>query len=211
MSDSDLAGIVQNGISGTGMPAFASLGAEKVKVLVDYLRTLQGTAGKRAEAPVSGDVHSGESLFFGKAQCSACHLLNGKGGFIASDLSLYGSRETAERIRAVIANPKDNLPERANPTTVVTRTGRKFTGMLRSTDNFSLALQTPDGSFQFFQRSDLSKISTDARPLMPGNYASTLTSAEIDDLIKYLLAVGTENASHAPRKPERADDDDDAN
>ncbi len=206
LSNGELIGIVRNGISGTGMPAFGSLEPQKVKVLVDYLRFLQG---KGAVVQLPGDVHAGELLFFGKAQCSTCHMVNGKGGFIASDLSLYGSHETADQIRGVITDPKNKLPARSNATTVVTRSGKKVTGIVKSNDNFSIALQTLDGSFQLFQKFDLKQIDMESRSLMPVNYGSLFNSNELNDLISYLLSVGTKNASHVAKKHPRSDDDDD--
>jgi cytochrome c oxidase cbb3-type subunit 3 len=207
LSDNDLMRIIEHGVSGMGMPGFSALAPEKLKAIADYLRILQG---KGAVVPLElpGDKHAGESLFFGKAQCSSCHLVNGKGGFIASDLSLYGSHESAGQIRGVITDPEKKLSPRSNTTTVVTRAGEKVTGIVRSSDNFSLALQTLDGSFRFFQKSDLKQIDMEAHSLMPDNYGSTLRGDELNDLIAYLLSVGTENSSHVTTQPHRSHDDD---
>jgi cytochrome c oxidase cbb3-type subunit 3 len=207
LSDSDLTGIVQHGVPGMGMPAFSAMVPEKVKAIVDYLRLLQGK-GTGVPPELPGDRHAGEGLFFGKAQCSACHMVSGKGGFIASDLSLYGSHETAEQIRGVVTDPKNKLSARSNVTTVVTRAGERVTGIVRSKDNFSIALQTLDEAFQFFQRSDLKQIDLEAHSLMPDNYGSTLNRNELNDLIAYLLSVGAENAGHASAQPPRPHDDD---
>jgi cytochrome c oxidase cbb3-type subunit 3 len=207
LSDDDLMRIIQHGVSGTGMPGFIALAPEKVEAIVEHLRVLQGQ-GPAVKLALHGAMLSGESLFFGKAQCSACHMVNGKGGFIASDLSLYGSHESADQIRGVITDPENKLPARSNAATVVTRAGEKVTGMLRSSDNFSLALQTLDGSFHFFQKSDLKQIDMEAHSLMPNNYSSTLHGHELNDLIAYLLSVGTENASHVTTQPRRSHDDD---
>jgi cytochrome c oxidase cbb3-type subunit 3 len=207
LSDRDLMRIIQHGVPGMGMPAFSALVPEKAKAIVDYLQVLQG---KRPVVPLDlpGNNRAGESLFFGKAQCSTCHMVNGKGGFIANDLSLYGSHETADQIRGVITDPKNKLPARSNTTTVIARSGEKVTGIVRSSDNFSIALQTLDGSFQFFQRSDLKQIDLDAHSLMPDNYSSTLNRDELNDLIAYLLSVGTENAGHVATQPPRSHNDD---
>jgi putative heme-binding domain-containing protein len=202
LSDSALMRIIQHGVSGMGMPGFGALAPEKVKSIVEYLRVLQGK-GVVVPLELPGDQRAGESLFFGKAQCSSCHTVNGKGGFIASDLSLYGSHETADQIRGVITDPKNKLPPRSNATTVVTRTGEKVTGIVRSNDNFSIALQTLDGSFHLFQKSDLEQIDIDAQSLMPDNYGSTFSNNELNDLVAYLLSVGIKNtgqvATQAPK------------
>ncbi len=207
LSDSDLTGIIRHGVPGMGMPAFSVLTPKEVKAIVDYLRVLQGK-GPVVPLELPGDKHAGESLFFGKAQCSTCHMVNGKGGFIVSDLSLYGSHEMADQIRGVITDPKNKLPARSNATTVVTRSDEKVTGIVRSSDNFYIALQTLDGSFQFFQKSDLKQIDLDEHSLMPDNYSSTLSRDELNGLIAYLLSVGTENASHVVAQPPRSRNDD---
>ena len=107
LADSDLIAIAKDGVPGTGMPAFGWLGQEKLTDIVRYLRTLQG---RQIDIKLPGNPKSGEALFFGKARCSECHMVNGKGGFIGSDLSLYGADESAGQIRSVILDPEKNLP-----------------------------------------------------------------------------------------------------
>jgi cytochrome c oxidase cbb3-type subunit 3 len=202
LPDSDLTRIIQHGLAG-GMPSFRALAPEKIKAIVDYLRVQQGR-GPVVPLDLPGSKPAGESLFFGKAQCSACHMVNGKGGFIGSDLSLYGSHESSDQIRGLITDPQNKLPAQSNATTVVTRSGETVTGIVRSNDNFSISLQTLDGAFQFFQKSDLQQIDLGSHSLMPDNYGSTLSSAELNDLVSYILSVGTENARHAAAQPSRS-------
>jgi cytochrome c oxidase cbb3-type subunit III len=201
LADRDLAGIVRNGIPGAGMPAFSSLKSQQVDEVVAYLRILQGR-GDIVELP--GDPARGEALFFGKAQCSDCHMVKGKGGFIGSDLSYYGADAAPDQIRAIILDPDIKLPQQKKATTVVTRTGQKLIGMLKVNDNFSLTLQTPDGAFHFLPRSELAQVDIGSRSLMPA--ASTLSGKEVNDLVSYLLRTAAENPSSHSSK---ADDDDD--
>jgi cytochrome c oxidase cbb3-type subunit III len=201
LADRDLAGIVKNGIPGAGMPAFSSLNPQQVGEVVGYLRILQGR-GDIVKLP--GDPARGEALFFGKAKCSDCHMVNGKGGFIGSDLSFYAAGATPEQIRAIILDPDKNLPPQKKATTVVTLDGQKLTGMLKVSDNFSLSLQTPDGAFHFLRRSELAQVDIGSRSLMPA--ATTLGGKEVDDLVSYLLHTAAENPSSQASK---ADDDDD--
>jgi cytochrome c oxidase cbb3-type subunit 3 len=201
--DRELAGIIRYGISGAGMPAFSSLKQQEVAEVVAYLRILQGR-GDIVKLP--GDPKQGEALFFGKAQCSDCHMVNGKGGFIGSDLSFYGADATPDRMRAIILDPDKNLPADQKATTVVTSTGQRVTGMLRLNNNFSVSLQTLDGTFHFLPKSELAQVDIGSRSLMP---ASTLNSKEVDDLISYLLNTGTENATHSPEHSAKSDDHDD--
>ena len=205
LADSDLIAIAKDGIPGTGMPGFGSLGQEKLTAIVRYLRTLQG---RRTDIKLSGNPKGGEALFFGGARCAKCHMVNGKGGFIGGDLSLYGADESADQIRGVILDPEKNLPSQKKATTVVTQTGQKFTGMLKVDDNFSVSIQTMDGDFHFFQKSQLTHIDLGSHSLMPVNYGSMLNDKQINDLVSYLLHVGSENSKRSPTHSSKSDDDD---
>jgi cytochrome c oxidase cbb3-type subunit III len=205
LADSDLVAIATNGVPGTGMPGFDWLGKEKLTAIVRYLRTLQG---RQAEIALPGNPKAGEVVFFGRARCSECHMVNGKGGFIASDLSLYGTHESAAQIRSVILDPERNLPPQKKATTVVTHAGKKFTGMLKVDDNFSVSIQTIDGDFRRFQKSQLTRIDVGSYSLMPGNYGSMLNDKQINDLVSYLLHTGNENSKRSPKQASQSRDDD---
>src|ERR1700722_2258142 len=203
LMDRELAGIIRNGISGAGMPPFSSLKPQDVRDVVAWLRILQGR-GDIVKLP--GDARSGEVLFFGKARCSECHMVKGKGGFIGGDLSFYGAEARPDQIRGIIVDPEKNLPPEKKATTVVTNTGQTITGMVRGNNNFSLSLQTPDGAFHFLQKTDLTRIDLGSRSLMP---ASKLEGKEVDDLVSYLLQAGTDNAKGSPEHASQSDDHDD--
>lgn len=185
------------------MPAFSSLSPPQIEDVVSYLRMLQGR-GNIVKLP--GDPVQGEVLFFGKAQCADCHMVNGRGGFLGSDLSFYGADATIDQMRAVILDPEKNLPADKKATTVVTNTGQTITGVLKVNDNFSLSIQTLDGTFHFLKKSDLAKVDLGKHSLMPSS--NTLSNAEVDDLISYLLRTGDENAKRSPGHTPKSDDED---
>ena len=168
------------------MPAFRSLGAAQTQGLVRYLRSLQGQA-----APVAfpGDPDRGKELFFGKPGCSQCHMANGEGGFIGSDLSSYTGPRSVDSIRGAIADPDKTLDQRKRTVLVTTRDGQTLTGLARNEDNFSLQVQTLDGAFHLFLKSELRKIDYQPRSLMPNDYGSRLTRQEMDDLVSYLMSI----------------------
>jgi putative heme-binding domain-containing protein len=132
-------------------------------------------------------------LFLGSAQCSTCHMAAGRGGFIALDLSAYGQTHTAEEINAAITNPAKRDSAK-NMVDVLTATGEHYEGMIRNEDNFSLQLQTIDGTFHFFSKKDLKAIERSRESIMPSDYATRLTKSEIEDLVSYLLSIGRTSA-----------------
>jgi|HubBroStandDraft_1064217.scaffolds.fasta_scaffold77005_2 cytochrome c oxidase cbb3-type subunit 3 len=187
LSDAQIFGIISNGISGTGMPAFRSLGEEQVRALVRYVRTLQGK-GEARTLPV-GDATHGKDLFYGKGECSACHMISGQGGFLGPDLSNYGAQASADTILGAIVNPDRVVPAGYRSGVATTRDGTRVAGVIRNEDNFSLQIMTADGSFHFFEKSDLQKMEYPQEPLMPTNYRARLSASDLNDLVSYLTST----------------------
>jgi putative heme-binding domain-containing protein len=195
LSDAQLFHIVENGIPGTGMPAFHALESADIKAVVTYLRTLQGT---KKVVKLPGDPKHGETIFFGKAECSGCHMVAGKGGFIASDLSTYACTHAVEQTLNAITNPASSSDHQARSVTATGRSGEKYVGVIRNEDNFSLQLQTLDGAFHFVAKSDLEGLEYSSQALMHPDYGSTLSPSELNDVISYLMSV----ANTSTRRPE---------
>jgi len=178
------------------MPAFHSLSAIQIKAIVAYLRVLQGA---NQTVATTGDAARGKEIFFGKAGCSACHMVAGSGGFIAADLTGFSQTHSAAEIRTAIMQPNPRLDR---PSVVVTtRDGTKYAGRVRNEDNFSLQLQTSDGAFHFLAKSEVERMEADVQAEMPGNYGSTLSSTELDDLMSYLI-LASKNAESLPKRKE---------
>jgi putative heme-binding domain-containing protein len=202
LSDAQISHIIQNGIPGTGMPAFHSLARPDVQTVVTYLRSLQGT---KVTLNLPGDPNRGEAVFFGKAGCSGCHMVAGRGGFIASDLSGYARSHAVEQIRSAIASPTPGNDRQARMVTATTRGGEKYVGRIRNEDNFSLQLQTLDGTFYFVDKSDLEGLSS-SQTLMPSDYGSSLSSDELNDVVSYLMRVANVKPGEAVAHTEEFED-----
>jgi len=201
LNDPDILRVVRQGIPHAGMPAFGvTLNSEQLHAVVAYLRILQGKGGSAA---VPGDPQKGRALFFGKARCSECHMIAGRGGFIAADLSAYGNQRSPDSARRAILNPNENLDPRQRTVTVVARDGRKYSGLALNEDNFSLQLQTLDGTFHLFDKATLARIDHEPRSIMPANYGSLLTNSELDDLVSYLLTARVAQAARVDEGEEQ--------
>jgi cytochrome c oxidase cbb3-type subunit III len=188
-SDAEISGILQRGVPAAGMPSFGALGAAKLKSITAYLRSLQGLDH---QVLVSGDAAKGKELFFAKGSCADCHMVNGTGGFLGSDLSIYGGITSVEQMREQIAN-HDQSP-RTRIAAVSTHDGQTFTGFARNEDNFSLQLQSLDGKFHFFDKSAITGIDYQQGPATAGKQ----TPNDLDSLISYL--VGTARTSGDGKK-----------
>lgn len=192
-SDAELSAIVSNGTRG-GMPPFAQIGGANIEALVHFLRLLQGDSPAKSSQPepLPGDARAGRALFFGKAQCSSCHMINGQGGFMARGLTHYGRNLSADAIRAAIVDPDNPLIPSARVVTVTTRAGQTLTGVLRNEDEFNVDLQTEDGRHHLLKRSDVTHVDYTLHSLMPRDYATRLSRAELNDIVSILMATGRE-------------------
>ncbi len=184
MTEREVSGIVRYGIQGKGMPGFqSSLQRDQISAVVKYLRLMGSRAGS---GPLKGDVARGRALYFGSARCAECHSIGGEGGFFGADLSGYGKAHSPDAIREAIVDPNKNQDSRHGTAEAVTREGRTYIGIVRNEDNFSVQMQTPDGSFRFFQKRDLARLEHKTQSLMPADYGEKLSASEIDDLVKFL-------------------------
>jgi cytochrome c oxidase cbb3-type subunit 3 len=197
LSDDQIVGVIENGIPGTGMPAFHTLESSDIKSVVAYLRTLQGTK-KTDELP--GDPDRGREIFFAKAKCSSCHMVAGQGGFIASDLSGYARTHSVEETRSTITSPHPTRDRQSQSVTATTREGKKYVGRIRNEDNFSLQLQAFDGTFHFLAKPDIERLDFSPQSLMPSDFGSTLSPNELNDLISYLMRSANPSESAIPKE-----------
>jgi len=186
LSDTALLRIVRDGVQGTGMPSFHSLGDIGIQAVVAHVRHLQGND---LAAKLPGNPEHGKHLFFGEASCSQCHMVHGEGGFLGADLSNYASTQSAVETRSAITDPNKNLALRNRTVVVTTADGKKQTGIARNEDNFTLQLQTPDGAFHFFNKLELHSVEYQSHSLMPADYGSKLSREDLDDLVSYLIRI----------------------
>ena len=184
LADAELANFVRNGVTGSGMPAFGFLGDQGIANVVGFLRVLQG---KTADVKVSGDAAVGQSLFFGSAGCSKCHMMHGEGGFIASDLSDYGSGIAPERIRSAIVDPEAVVPPNSEIVEIGTARGESIRGVLRSEDNFIVVLQLENGRYLRLAKADLKRLNHTGHSLMPAEYKTRLSEKDIENIVSYLV------------------------
>jgi putative heme-binding domain-containing protein len=198
LSDQALIGIVHNGEADQGMPGFPDLGDQGTRAVVQYLRSLQGVTGAASPAKLTGDSNAGQQLFFGNAQCSTCHMVRGKGGFMSTDLTSYAMNRAAGEILRAIVNPDADLKPTSRVIKVQIKAGESLTGVLRAEDNLNITLQTEDGQYHFLPRSSLATVNYTNHSLMPHDYGTRLTPRELDDLVSFLIVTGRNAPSEPP-------------
>jgi mono/diheme cytochrome c family protein len=109
-SETQIRNVIRNGTS-AGMPPFP-LPDDQLDPLVRFVRSLNQPA---AEAKPAGDVAAGSKFFFGKGQCSTCHMVQGRGKSNGPDFSDIGRQLTLREIENVLDDPTKQIGARSTP------------------------------------------------------------------------------------------------
>lgn len=210
--DADIFKTIRNGVVGTDMDANPTLTDTQVWQLVAFIKSLSAPARPAANAPavaVTGNAASGETLFFGKGECSTCHEVRGRGGVVGPDLSAIGTTAPAQ-LRDKIVDPnvaaagagggrggrggggggrggRGGGPQWVT-VVVKQKDGKELRGIRRSEDTFSLQMIDATGELHFIDKMKVADVRTDPASLMPA-YGSKLSSGEIDDILAYLVSL----------------------
>src|SRR5438067_9665911 len=127
---------------------------------------------------------TGESLFFGKADCAQCHEVNGRGGVTGPDLSAAGTR-SSEALREKILKPGGGPPA----VIVKLQDGREIRGVRLNEDTFSLQMRDASGQLHLLDKAKLGEVRYENRSLMPDDYEARLTAEELQNLVAYLASL----------------------
>ena len=184
-SDADLARTIADGVPGTAMPP-NRLTTDEVWHIVSYLRTLQ-----QPVAPAVGDQVRGEALFFGIANCSSCHMVNGRGGRLGPELSTVGSARSRAYLAESIRQPARQLTQnrmfgdsalKYDTVTAVTGDGRTIIGVPMNEDTFTVQIMDASERIHSLDKKTLRSIRHDA---------SRLPNGDLDNLVAYLQSLRT--------------------
>jgi cytochrome c oxidase cbb3-type subunit 3 len=185
--DADLFRVISQGIRGTEMPSFSSLGNEQIWRLVTFVRTLS------AVAPVlSGDPAAGEASFWGKGNCGGCHQIGLRGTRLGPDLTRGGRRSNAKYLKESIVDPNADITPGFAIITVETRDHQKISGLERWLDNFSARLLDQSGNERTFLRDEVISIDREMRSTMPDNYGKLFSASDVDNLVAYIQKIRSE-------------------
>jgi len=133
-----------------------------------------------------GDWGRGRELFRGKAACVTCHTLRGDGVAVGPDLNNLIHRDYASVLRD-IKEPNAAINPDAVGYVVTLKNGEAITGTRVGETDDSLSLAQPGGQIARSMKRDIAKIEPMKISLMPEGIDKTLTSAELRDLMTYLL------------------------
>lgn len=206
---------ISNGIPGSAMPSFKSeFSEEQIWKLVAFILSDGATSPAKAEPPAAvepapsqlvrskpqevspataGDAQAGKALFFdssSKKSCHLCHRFNGEGASVGPDLSRAG-RKSARELFLSIVSPRAGDATFAMVSVTLT-SGEKITGIRKDEDAESIRIYDTTelpAVLRTIQKPDIFTLEPAKEPVMPEDYASTLTLKQVLDLIAFLRSA----------------------
>ncbi len=202
-SDAEMFQTINQGVPGTAMPTNGTTGQgvgmteEEIWDVITYLRSVQ----VKAPAQPMGNAAHGKQLFYGDANCSGCHMVEGKGGRLGPDLTAAGMARSSEAIVDSVRNPSRRLapglleatkefPQEYETVTVVTATGQEIKGVTMNEDNFSLQMMDASEQIHLFEKGKLRSIQKTRTSTMPVYDTALLSDKDLQDIVAFLQSVG---------------------
>ncbi len=182
VTDEDLREVISEGAAEGRMPA-VSLSQGDMDGLIAYIRTgfeIEDTAIR------IGNIGSGKSLFEGKGDCNECHRINGEGPRTAPDLSDIGLIRTPGALQRTLIEPSTALRPINRPVKIVTRSRETITGRRLNEDTYTVQLIDSNEQLRSLVKADLVSYEISETPT---HEPTTLSEAEVADLIAYLLSL----------------------
>jgi cytochrome c oxidase cbb3-type subunit III len=202
-SDEEMFQVISNGIPGTAMPANGTNGQgvgmtdEEIWQIITYIRSQE----VKAPAKALGNATHGKELFYGDANCSLCHMINGGGGRLGPELTGEGGSRTREAIIDSVRNPSRRLawgltestkefPQEYESVTVVTADGKEIKGVTLNEDSFSVQIMDMNEKIHLLEKDKLRSFKKSRPSAMPKFGEDVLSDKDLDDIVAYLVSVG---------------------
>jgi cytochrome c oxidase cbb3-type subunit 3 len=202
-SDTEMFQVISNGIPGTVMPANGTNGQgvgmtdEEIWQIITYIRSVE----VKAPAKSAGNAAHGKELFYGDANCSLCHMVEGKGGRVGPELTSVGGSRTRDSIIDSVRNPSRRLawgltestkefPQEYETITVVTADGKQIKGVALNEDSFSVQMMDTSEQIYLLEKDKLRSFKKSRESMMPKYGPDVLSDKDLDDIVAYLISVG---------------------
>ena len=147
------------------------------------------------------DLERGRQLY-GAVACASCHRFGVDGGGVGPDLTAVAGRFNVRDLLESIVEPSKVISDQYAAVSIATKDGRMVTGRVGNIFGDSLSViedMFDPGRATNVRRGDIEEMKPSAISVMPVGLLNSLTEAEIQDLVAFLL---TRNESSVkPARP----------
>jgi putative heme-binding domain-containing protein len=183
-TDAGLFKTIKEGVPGTEMPANPRVQDAEAWQILAYLRTLAAPA---PADPPRGDAANGEKIF--RANCAACHRVNGAGGRLGPDLSRIGVARSREAVRLRIRRGAEGFGQGFEPVTLTPPSGPPIQGVKKNEDLFSVQIMDTRERIQGYEKDKMKSVKNETKSAMPIFGPDRLSDSDLDDLLRYLQTL----------------------
>ena len=149
---------------------------DREKVIEKYTDALDGPA----------DPVRGREVFL--AQCSKCHQVAGMGHAIGPDLAQAKNRPD-ESLLLDVLNPSGIITAGFDTYTLVTKSGRTFSGVVASESPTSVMLRWAEGNTATVLRKDIKLMQAAGKSLMPENLETAVSAGDLASVFAWLREI----------------------
>lgn len=149
-----------------------------------------------ADSKLKGrDFENGKKMF-DAARCVVCHRFFGDGGATGPDLSQAAGRFQLKDLAEAIIEPSKVISDQYKASTVVTDSGKQYTGKIASETADSITIVVnPEDSTKIVEvkKDEIEENLPSPVSLMPKDLLKELNENEVYDLLAYMLSRGDPN------------------
>ncbi len=138
-----------------------------------------------------GDTARGGILFADEQRlgCSKCHSVNGRGRKAGPDLATVGDQFARRDLIDAVLLPSATIAVGYSTTSVATKSGEEFQGVLKQVTDDWIELMGGDGQRVRIATSNIHEQRGSGVSLMPDGLQAGLSRREFADLIEYLVSL----------------------
>jgi cytochrome c oxidase cbb3-type subunit III len=189
--------VIMDGVPGTSMPAGWVYSESEVVLLAAHVRSL----GRRPAEPLPGDPVAGRAVYT-RQSCGTCHIIDGAGIAVGPELTNIGALRGAAFLRESLVEPGAARPDRSVPyepyaypaygiVRAKPRGAAEVTGLWLNEDSFTIQVRDEGGRVRSFRKAELERLHIESKASRMPSYRDTLTARETDDLVAYLMTLGS--------------------
>jgi len=145
--------------------------------LLAFLKSDEGNSG----SPIQG------AAVFKTAQCAKCHRMGDQGESMGPDLTNLTKRFTEREILESVVYPSHVISNQYASKTVITDSGRKYTGIIGRGAPGTVVVLQADGKKKQLSEDEVEEVIPSKVSAMPEGLLNELSLQEISDLFAYLL------------------------
>ena len=153
---------------------------DRAKVVAAHQKVLQ----------LNGDAERGKQLF--QKKCSICHRVGNVGHQVAPDLASAQNKSPADLLIAIL-DPNREAQPNFMTYTLATQQGKLFNGIIATETATSVTLRRAEGKQDVVLRSNIDKLVSNGKSLMPEGFEKDITPIQMADLIAFVRSIKPSN------------------